>query len=305
MKLVSIKKGEKIMKDEELLYEMVVNNKSIHSGANKDSTTEAEISKTVDLTANVTKVVIEVKTAIADVQMVAETHLGVTLKELLIKPSNQPAALDLLGEDLGRIMKSKYPGTHFQIVTGVGLAMTEVFEFSWTDYMGELGLSLPASAKSLEIKAVFEAPGVINGANDKNVTVDATIRIVQDKGAQSKGYRRYFAQNVTITEVAGDWQEIDLPRTGLFDSFIMKETTCVISDIEILKNGEKYPLKTTAELERALAQLHNDEVFDSGITYVDLSRPIMAEDANQLKLRLKLATGGGSVRLIYEYVKMN
>jgi hypothetical protein len=292
------------MKDEELLYEMVVNDKSIYSGDNDASTTEAEISKTVDLTANVTKVVIEVKTAIVGVTA-GTSNLGITLKELLIKPSNQPAALDLLGEDLGRIMKSKYPGTHYVAATGAGLAMTEVFEFSWTDYMGELGLSLPASAKSLEIKAVFASPYVINGGTSNDVTVDATIRIVQDKGAQSKGYRRYFAQNVTITEVAGDWQEIDLPRTGLFDSFIMKETTCVISDIEIVKNGEKYPLKTTAELERALAKLHNDELFLAGITYVDLSRPIMAEDANQLKLRLKLATGGGSVRLVYEYVKMN
>ena len=167
-----------------------------------------------------------------------------------------------------------------------------------------MNLSLRASAKSLNIKITIAAkadfsPGFLFGSD----TMNLTIRVVQDKAIESRGYRRYFTQDVAVVAAEDKFQEVALPRTGLLDSFFLLPSAS-IDDIWVEKDDEKYPLKSFSELEKAVAGLHNDEIFGTGYIYCDLARPILAEKTRTLKLKFRKLGSGltDTLRIIYEYV---
>ena len=56
-----------------------------------------------------------------------------------------------------------------------------------------------------------------------------------------------------------------------------------------------------------IAQLYNDEVFESTSIYCDLARPIVAGQAKSLKLNLKMGAmaGNRTIKLMYEYVHID
>jgi hypothetical protein len=234
------------------------------------------------------------------------------ISNIYIEPNSRLAAVNISSEEAGQLMKAKYPGTHYvyDATTNITTA-TELYRFDFTDYMRKLELSLPAAAKSLNIKLTFESIRkmlISQVYTAEAVELKISIRIVQDKAIESRGYRRYFTQDVSVTAKGGKEQIIHLPRTGLLDSLYIKpdgDPLVGLEDIIVEKDDEKFPLKSFQNLEEMVAQLHNDEAFDANWIYCDLPRPILAERARTLKLKLGIPTsygGNGTVRIMYEYV---
>jgi hypothetical protein len=129
--------------------------------------------------------------------------------------------------------------------------------------------------------------------------------VVQDKALECNGYRRLFTQDVVIPAAnSGKEFSINLPRTGLLDSiYLQLESGLTFSDFSIEKDDETFPLKSTFELEQMVAQLNNDETFASDWVYADLKRPIMAESAKSLKLKLTPSLSAAkTLHLMMEYV---
>jgi len=247
----------------------------------------------VDLVANVSFIDI----------MVTLTGTGLNknkaLSNIYIEPNSRLAAVNISGQEAAQLMKAKYPGKHDLLSTSETENRVELYRFDFTDYMQKMKLSLPASAKSLNIKLTFGTAAEMGSPSAMNLT----IRVVQDKAIESRGYRRYFTQDVTVTALQDKFQEVALPRTGLLDSLFLLPSG-LIDDIWVEKDDEKFPLKSFAQLEKAVAGLHNDEEFDGNYIYCDLARPILAEKTRTLKLKFKkLGAGTGeTLRIIYEYV---
>lgn len=288
---------------QDLITKMVVQNENIVTGIPQSVELVKEYS--VDLVANVSYIDIMVKTTCVDANILPHK----VIKNIYIEPNSRLAAVNISGEEAAELMKAKYPGKSNPDPgdTGTGnKSQTELYRFDFTDYMQKMKLSLPASAKSLNIKLTIAArddfcPAIDPLTPDFDVVL-LTIRVVQDKAIESRGYRRYFTQDVTLVAATNKFQEIALPRTGLLDSFFLLPSGS-IDDIQVEKDDEKYPLKSFSELEKAVAGLHNDEVFEPGYIYCDLARPILAEKTRTLKLKVKnLGAVNDTLRIIYEYV---
>lgn len=271
---------------QDLITKMVVQNENIGLSASVETVKEYS----VDLVANVSFIDILVHI------VGSGFNANKALSNIYIEPNSRLAAVNLSGEEAAQLMKAKYPGKHDSLSA---TDRVEIYRFDFTDYMQKMKLSLPASAKSLNVKLTFAASADIATSF---TSLALTVRVVQDKAIESRGYRRYFTQDIAVVASAGKFQEVALPRTGLLDSFfLLPEATKLIEDIWVEKDDEKFPLKSFSELEKAVSGLHNDEVFDVGYIYCDLARPILAEKTRTLKLKFK-NVDATTLKIIYEYV---
>ncbi len=282
---------------QDLITKMVVQNENIGDGI---SSVELVKEFSVDLVANVSFIDILIETT--NGARTIKPHK--IISSIYIEPNSRLAAVNISGEEANELMKAKYPGMSNPDPDDTKLIQTELYRFDFTDYMQKMKLSLPASAKSLNIKITFASATTFcpDWIVTDTVVAKLTIRVVQDKAIESRGYRRYFTQDITLVAATGKFQEIALPRTGLLDSFFLLPSGS-IDDIQVEKDDEKYPLKSFSGLEIAVARLHNDEIFGSGYIYCDLARPILAEKTRTLKLKVKnLGAVNDTLRIIYEYV---
>jgi len=277
-------------------------------------------------------IVVDIVANVSTIEILAETYsyhattpvslaniANKALENIYVEPNGHLACINISGAQADNIMKTKNAGQNYKVETGTEGSLayskrTELYSFDFRDYMNQFKLALPAAAKSINIKLTINTQSEIIGQAVGAYTgkVKYSIRIVQDKSLETTGYRRYFAQTISITEKLGYNQTLDMPRVGLLDSLFVKPISngadnFDIDEILLEKDDEKFPLKTFSLLEKMACQLHNDEPITDGAIYCNLVRPVFAQQARALKLKCqisKLASGttGHQLEVVCEYV---
>ncbi len=288
----------------DLITKMVALNEKIEFGTSN----EIEKSYTVDLVANVGQIDLMIDATLSGNDLnPTEDQLMQFIKSIYIEPDSKLVAVNITGADAFQLMRSKKPGKNY-FISDNKTRVKALLQFDFTDYMRKMNLALPASSKSIIIKIELDKSKITNGADQSLESSNITLRLVQDKALECNGYRRYYTQSVIVPKAYLDKEfTINLPRSGLLDSFYLKPTDFEFSEILLEKDDETYPLKSSYSLEQMVAQLNNDELFSEGWLYCDLMRPIMAEAAKSLKLKIKVtsfASGkdNGDLHILYEYV---
>ncbi len=264
---------------------------------------------TLDLVGNVTGIDILLKYDEPNDGDPAKTldDLVDVISNVHIEPTGMNAAVDISGKFLLELMRSKFPGKAYAKKTvttssaEVEVHYVALFKLLFTDYMNKLDLSIPESAKSLNVKIEF-------AHSTFHSDPFLTVRVIQDKQAKSTGYRRYFQNSIPIPENSYKNQvkdDIRFPKFGMLDSFMIHNIDGEpINEIKLMLDDIQVPLHTTGILEKMNAQLHNDEEFDSNLIYCDLARPILAQKAKSLKLEVGFGdiSADCTLDIMYEYV---
>ena len=272
----------------------------------KDLTSTTVIEESIDLVGNVIKMQIFAK------QTATAKAIQQNITQIFLEPNGLTPVLDINGQDGLAIMKSKFAGTCNKPTASCPTQI--LYEFNFTDYAGKLNLSIPASCKSMTFRMTASAD------------MKVTVVIVQDLGlASSQGYRKYYSKTKVVEKSANEIESMPLPFSGILDSIwaIFTEGTetgqMEFDDINIEKDDDKYPYKSTVELADMSANLNNDEAYavtssgDIGdfaakvrYLYLDLARPIDAQDAKSLRFngKIKSKNGANNLRILYEYVHL-
>jgi hypothetical protein len=228
-------------------------------------------------------------------------------------PNGKVPALDLSGKLAQEIMKGKYDGvsviapTYSATLISGGIAL---YSFDFRDYMNMWPLGIPEEAKDLYIKVTLpkETELYTGTGTITSVIVKLTIQVLMDESCNgSIGYRQYleraegFGSNDSTKS-----RKIKLSRSGFLDSIMLYNedpSGLPVEDIEVIKDVTEYPVKSTLVLEQMKASLVNAN-FITGLTNIDLVRPLDAQGSRSLDLNLKFGTitEDKDLRIVTEYV---
>ena len=207
-------------------------------------------------------------------------------------------------------MKGKYDGQSTKITTDTDLVYiaSHLYSFDFRDYMGAWPLGIPEEAKDLYIKLTIPSKTSIAPGVEVTGSVKVTLQVLMDESCNgSIGYRQYLEHSEGFRSTdANKSKKIKLARSGFLDSILLYNTDpsgLVFTDIEVIKDVTEYPVKSTLLLEQMKASLINSE-YISGITNIDLVRPIDAQGSRSLDLNLTCGAVGGDkdLRIVTEYV---